>query len=296
MRLKEIEKILMNIDLEESGLRMRNHSHDTPDIDNINKFKTFLDKIEEIEIYQDEIESLRISSLYKTTSDTLEIKKTVANQIYSISKYLIDSATALKLVFNKLLPKSNEQSISIKLPEPSDFEALNKTMAILHKTISQIIVNDTIKGNTKINNWEHGSFWIELILGTQAAVGLVASVAWSAAVISKKFNENKVLEQTVRAMELKNDSLNDILEKQKIMTTSLIENEAQAILDKNFTNDDFEQLERLKSSIKTFATLIQDGAEIHPSLVAQEKVQNLFPSFKDLDMITSKIPQIEDKS
>jgi hypothetical protein len=296
MRLKEIEKILINIDLNASGLTIRNFDHSSPDIDNINKFKEFLEKIEEVEIYKKEIEFLKKSSLYKTTSDTLEMEKKVAHDILKTSKYLIDSASSLKLVFNKLLPESNEQSISIKLPEPADFEALNKTMTILHKSISQIIVNDTIKGSTKINNWEHGSFWIELILGTQAAVGLVASVAWSAAVISKKFNENKILEQTVRAMELKNDSLEDILEKQKIMTTSLIENEAQAILDNNFANNDFEQLERLKSSIKTFATLIQNGAEIHPSLIAQEKVQNLFPNFKDLDMITSKIAQIEDKS
>ena len=127
-------------------------------------------------------------------------------------------------------------------------------------------------------------------------VAIVSSVAWSAAVISKKFNENKVLEQTIRSMEIKNESLEDILESQKVITSQFIENEALAISDKHFTEHDNERNERIKNAIKTFAKLIQEGAEIHPSLIAPETVKNLFPDFKKLDNITSKIPQIEDKS
>ena len=265
-------------------------------LNNINNFKDFLEKIKIIEIYDEEVEYLYNSSLFSTTLDSINLEKAIASELFNKSNYLINSTSSLTVVFNKLLPKSSENSISIKLPEPSDFEELNKLMSTIQKAISQVIVNDTIKGSTKINNWEYGSFWIELILDSQAAVTLIASIAWSAAVISKKINENKILEQTVRAMKLKGDSLDDILEKQKLMTVLLIENEAKAIHNKNFKADDYDKLERLKSSIKTFSTLIQNGAEVHSSLIAPEKIQNLFPNFKEIDLISSNNPTIENKS
>jgi len=97
-------------------------------------------------------------------------------------------------------------------------------------------------------------------------------------------------------MEIKNESLEDILNTQKELTNQLLENEAQSVLDEHFDdNNDNEQLERLKLTIKTFATLIQNGAEIHPSIMAPEKVQNLFPNYKNMDMLTTRIKQIEDK-
>lgn len=295
MRLKEIERLLQNINFNEVRIGMENRQLSKPDLTNIIAFKKFIEIIENIEVYEDEIKFLKHSSIYTTTHNALELSKKEAYQISNTSNYLINSTQSLKQVFKKLLPNSDEQSISVKLPEPSDFKELNKTMVTFQKTIAQVIVNDEINGVTKINNWEFGSFWIEIILGTQAAVALISSIAWSAAVISKKFNENKILEQTVRSMEIKNDSLTDILESQKKMTSKFIENEAQSVLDNHFTKKEPEQFERLKSAIKTFAKLIQDGAEIHPSLVAPEKVQNLFPNYKKLDSITTQIKQIEDK-
>lgn len=296
MRLKEIENYLQQVDFKKVRLNIGELGYGERTLSNINAFKKFLNIMKKVDIYDDEINLLLESDLYTTTSDNLSTEDTKAIKIYNTAKYLVDSATSLNIVFKKLLPQSNEQSISIKLPKPSDFEALNKTMATVQKSISQIISNETIKGTTNINYWEFGSFWIELILGTQAAVGLIASSVWSAAVISKKFKENKLFEQQARSMEIKNESLEDILNTQKELTNQLLENEAQNVLDKHFNNNnDNEQLERLKLTIKTFATLIQNGAEIHPSIMAPEKVQNLFPNYKNIDMLTTQIKQVEDK-
>ena len=296
MRLKEIESYLQQVDFQKVRLSVGKLRISDRELSNINAFKEFLNIIKKVDIYDDEINLLLESDLYSTTKDNLFTEDSRALNIYNTAKYLVDSTSSLNIVFKKLLPQSNEQSISIKLPEPSDFEALNKTMVTVQKSISQIISNDKIKGTTNINHWEFGSFWIELILGTEAAVALIASSVWAAAVISKKFSENKLFEQQARAMEIKNESLEDILETQKELTNQLLANEAQSVLDEHFDNNkDNEQLERLKLSIKTFATLIQNGAEIHPSIMAPEKVQNLFPNYKNIDMLTSRIKQIEDK-
>lgn len=296
MRLKEIERVLSKVDFETVQLLLDNSQSSGTYLKNINQFKGFIEAIEQISIYDDEINKLRQSALYQTSQDIVETDYQTSVELYRLAKYLTDSSLSLLLVFKKVLPTSNQNSICIKLPEPSNFEDLVKTMSTLQKSISQVVVHKEIEGSVNINNWEFGSFWIDLFLGTQAAVALVSSIAWSAAVISKKFNENKILEMSIRAMDIKNESLEDILSSQKQMTHQLIENETNLVLKKHFTDNDPEHYKRVEFTIKSFAKLIQEGAEVHPSLLAPEQVKNLFPDFTKKAVITSQIKRIEDLS
>lgn len=296
MRFKEIEKLLSIVDFNHVTLDIDNTGTSSPRLKNIKAFKLFIEIVGKTSIYDDEIDILKQSMLYQTSQDSLVVTNDVGVDIYRRSKYLVDSSSALSLVFSKLLPPSSPESIIVKLPEPSDFEALVKTMSVLQTSISQVIVHKEIDGSIKINSWEFGSFWLDLFLGTSAAVSVVSSIAWSAAVISKKFNEDKILEATVRAMEIKNESLEDILESQKALTRQLIDNETKSVIDEHFTESDPEHSKRVEFSIKTLAKLIQEGAQVHPSLLAPEEVSNLFPNYKKLDSITSKIKQLEDLS
>jgi hypothetical protein len=42
--------------------------------------------------------------------------------------------------------------------------------------------------------------------------------------------------------------------------------------------------------------LIEKGAEVHPALMAPENVKNLYPDFKKLGSVESKIKQIAEKT
>ncbi len=296
MRLKEIEKILSGVDFQSVPLSIEHVGTSLSTLKNLIRFKELLVVVEQVNIYEDEINRLEQSEIYQTSHDNIQISRSTAIELYNLAKYITDSASSLLLVFKKLLPASNQDSISVKLPEPANFEELVKTMSILQKSISQVVVHKDIEGSVNINNWEFGSFWLELLLGTQAAVAVVSTIAWSAAVISKKFNENIILEKTIRAMEIKNESMEDILKSQKVMTNQLIEAETNSVIQKHFTDSDPEHYKRVEFTIKTFAKLIQEGAEVHPSLLAPEKVKNLFPNYKNINAITSQIKQIEDLS
>lgn len=290
MRLREIEQILSTIDFDDARLKV-DYTSDT--LSNLNSFKSFLRTIAPLSIYESKLNQLSQSALYETTQDSFRTAHSTAQEIYVVASYLINSASSLSLVFKELLPTPNPESIHVKFPEPSDFESLIKNMSTLQKSLSQVVVHKDIDGYVKVNNWEHGSFWIELILGTQAAVAVVSSIAWAAAVVSKKYNESKILERSIRAMDIKNESLEDILEKQKEMTRLLVEAESNQVIAKHYTDKDPEHLKRIEASIKTFAKLIQDGAEVHPALMAPEQVQNLFPDYKKIGSISSQIKRLE---
>lgn len=290
MRLKEIQLVLSRVNSQEQGLTF-DYSNNT--LGNLNKFKGLLSIIEFVPIYEGVIARMRESELFQTTQNYLSIEREKGLHIYHTASYITDSASSLSRVLGELLPESEESSINVKLPEPNDFEDLIKTMATVQKSLSQVVVHKDIDGSVRINNWEHGSFWVELILGTTAAVSTVSSVIWAAAVISKKLSENEVLEKTVRSLEIKNESLEDILNRQKELTRLLVEAETNQVIDKHYSEKDPEQIKRVESSIKTFAKLIKEGAEVHPTLMAPEEVKNLFPNYKKIDLIESQIKRLE---
>lgn len=292
MRLKEVESKLRNAS-NINGLLGLKTMNDGYKIDNLNGLKELIPHIENIPAYKNEIEEIKSSSIYRTTQDSLILNQEDALNLYNLSKHIAFSRSSLLLVFSNLLPPSEDNSISIKLPEPSDYESLIKTMSVFQKSMTPLVIHEDIGGCMKIKNWETGSFWIELVLGTPLAIAVISSLAWSAAVVSKKMTEGKLLEQQVRSLAIKNDSLEDILESQKKMTKTLTENEANSILTSHYKDHSPEHFERVRSTIKTFAQLIQDGAEINPSLVAPENVQNLFPDYKNIGLIESKIARLE---
>lgn len=295
MRLREVKFILESIDIKNSFLSFQSAAPRSGyNAKNIINFKKFINVSEILPFFQSEIKLLKKSNLYSTTQDALHLSEDETNSIRLYSSYIVNAAEALCRVLSSIIPESRDNSIYIKLPCPKDFLSLISFQVDFEKSINQVITNDKINGNLKINSWESGSFWIELALGSQAAVALIAGIAWSAAVISKKIKEGKILEQQVLSLEIKNESLQDILEKQKMVTDLLIQQEVRHLQVSHFDSDeDNEQFERLKMATKTFAELIQRGAEVHPALNAPEQAQNLFPNYKNIETLASQIKLLE---
>ena len=221
----------------------------------------------------------------------MRIQQGEASQIEANLILLKTLSENFSTVLLKTVPEEDLDSINIKLPEVNDFDELSKVSREIHLGLTQIIFNDEIKGQTKIVSVENGSIWLNVLVGS-TAVGVIASLVWSSAVIYKKIQEGKLLEQQVRGLKVKNDSLEDILKAQKAETELMISAEAQHIDSEHFKEKAPENIERIKNSITTFADLIGRGAEIHPALVAPESVSNLFPDPTKLVNLESKIKKL----
>jgi len=282
MRLREIKYILsLTGVLKDSSLSF---DWQTNKIGNLNDFKEFLNIVEILPFFHEHIELIKQTDIFSTSLNEIKVTESEYKKIHLSAMYLVQAADALSQVLSSILPEQKDNVISIKLPSSNDLPHIIKWLSDFEKSINQIITNKKIKGQLHINSWESGSFWVELVLGSQAAVSLVAGLAWSAAVISKKFKEGKLLEQHIKSLEIKNESMRDFLEKQKIATDLLIEQEVRHLQIEHFGSDeDNEQFERLKLAAKTFAELIQKGAEVHPALSAPEQVQNAFPNYKNIE-------------
>ncbi len=294
MRLREIHEVLRKIDAPSMGIR-EEHGASGTTLKNLIAFKSLILTLEPLDLFDREIGLLQQSVLYHSAQDEIHLPRITAKDVMLIANYLVSASEALGRTLERMIGVASENTISVKMPDPKDFNIMVRNLGVLQKAIEQVVVNDDIKGQVKISRWEEGSFWLELLLATPAAVLLIGSIAWSAAVVFKKIKEGEMFEQHARSLALKGDSLEDLLTKQKEMTALLVEHEATALRSKHFAScNDPEISERLKHAIKTFAELIREGAQIHPALNAPENVQNLFPNFNQLDTISSSTKMISD--
>ncbi len=92
MRFREIEYILRRADLENSRLLYEQ----TNRIKNIHKFKVLIPVLKAIPIYQEEIESIESSALYKTSSDYLDIENSIISHKCTIPQIEYMEATRLE--------------------------------------------------------------------------------------------------------------------------------------------------------------------------------------------------------
>jgi predicted DNA binding protein len=296
MRFRELNMIMEEVvqDLKINVKEVPNNSGIRNISDHV---KTILaiQKIEETGLFSETIDKIKtISSIYNDRTSSINVSVSEANRFNQLIAILEEKCATIIEVFENTYKKHNETVLNIKLPEYHSLKELSEFTSKLDKAISQIIHEEKINGKITLCSLESGSMWINIDVNTVQAVTVIGMVVWSAMVIRKKKIEGDLVKKTSESAKIGNEALQllkDHLEKELNL---LCEVEAKQILsDNGIENTSPEYLERLKYSIKMIADLIREGAEIHHSLMAPEKVNNLFPDFNKIDIIESKIQKIE---
>jgi hypothetical protein len=296
MKIKELKQQLatitsiLNVAYEEPN---PGSQKTTSKFSKLNQFRKAINQLEETGLFKAEIQAIRNSAIFTTAKDSLSLNLNEGRQLKNQVDEIVKLVTALSTTISEIGGEVNPDSVSIKLPPVNDFDDLSKVSADFHKIINQAIVNDQINGQVRIDNVENGSIWLDVYLGSTAAVSLVGGLAWAAAVIYKKIQEGKLITEHVKSLKIKNESLKEIQEKQKDALSLMIDAEAKNLYNENFDGDNNEQIERLKNSIRLLSNLIEQGAEVHPALNQPENVKNLFPKMNQLQSVESKIKKLE---
>lgn len=248
-------------------------------------------------LFQTDINELKLTSFYKNPYDAINVSQQEYSKINGAFNRLKQSVNRLNDVISKALENKelNEKMVSIKIKELGDISDLIGLLEKLRKVIQLPISEYSQGGEIQILDFDSGSFWIDIMLPTSSAVILLGSIAWAGAVIFKKYQESFAFKNYADGLRIQKEHLEILKEAAKAKIELDIEAEAKMIQNEYFTPEDAEQLNRLKLSIKEYSKLIEKGVEIQPSLAAPENIANLFPNFKVLNLIESKIKHLEDK-
>ncbi len=261
-------------------------------ISGINTTRNGLLLLQDNDILKDNVEALLSNSIFSQTNDEVVISKNDGISILgslSLFKLRLESILAL---LNRTIKPQPPESINIKLPpNVKDFNDLANVSNLLHTAITQVIYLPEISGEEKILSVENGSIWFNVFVGA-GAVTVITGLVWSAAVVYKKVLEARLMEEQLRSLKIKNSTSEDIQKALKEELDMVIQAEANFVASENFKENEPENIERIKNSIKIFSELIQKGAEIHPAIVAPEEVKNLFPNYKNILGLESKIKKL----
>lgn len=227
--------------------------------------------------------------------DRLGLSRESRDQLRNFTNALYSQLAGLFAVLRDALPPSSEESIRFKLPVSEDPDTVIKDVSAVFRALRHVVLDPEIGGELRIKGWENGSLWLDIWLGASSVVAFVGSIAWSAAVIRRKWAEGQIMIEKAREIGAEADVVEHLSEALKKSIDVVIETEAQNVLSrhgKGKTGQEF--LERLKLTIKEFYELMARGAEIQPSLMEPTKASELFPDFTKLNTISSKVLGIED--
>jgi len=291
MRLSEIYSYINMLDVSTTTIRYVNNTT----LSNINNFKKLLEEIEvyNLDFYKDEVKLLKSSKLYSSTLDVFNFNDpSVQSEVYNNARYISDSIKSLQIVLRRIVPASTETDFLIKFPKPNSFEVLLHDMGEIQKHISVIVFDGSIDSTMEIHNWEYGSYWINLTLGSLLAVQILGSVTWSAAYISTQINKQKEQELYLRQMEARTEMIEEMQKTHKEYLNRLIDKEVKHISKEHFDNEDNQRDKKIKNTVKLFADIILRGGEFQPSLISSQDIKDSYPDFNLIETIESKVKQL----
>jgi hypothetical protein len=302
MRLREINFIIKesikNMTLKIVGTsRSADRFTEIKSINNITKYRQSIKKLKEVKLFNTIIESIEQTIAYKEIGDQVNVKTDDAKSFLDFNTILLNDCRRTIILIENAIEQQNEDSISIKLPQTDDLESISKYLHTISSLSSKILHNDRIKGEIKLLNFDTGTLWIDIALGSYVAYKLIASIAWTATVIKNKKLDIKIKEEEAKSLGLKNDNLTNLVKANKELIDLFIERETKEI-DNHFFNKDSNvenSQKRIKEALKDITELIEKGAEIHPSLLAPEKKKELFPNYKDKGLLSSFQKLLENK-
>ena len=214
----------------------------------------------------------------------------IKTEINNVQLLISSSLNALKTVS----PEDQPDSISIRFPNyVKSFSDVANVSEQFETLLSQIIYHQDISNSTiEITSVENGSMWFTALVG-RVAMRIIGDVAWAACVIRKKKAEGDMAIEHVRQFKGVSDAVEILKTGLEESMKELLELEAKHIANAYYTDSHNEDVERVKNSIKMLTELIYQGAEIRPAISAQEEVKNLYPEYKNILGIVSKVKEIE---
>lgn len=296
MRLRTILNTLEDIIPElEIIYTQRNSNPRTYQLTNTLELQDVINTLDELNLIPEYLEKLKEQSFYNYNSNNLIIQGAEFNILQKEIPILKKICEGMVTAIENAIAEDNPDLVSVKIPPPQNFEELEETANKLNKIFGQTLLNDQINGHIKITNFDTGTYWIDFMVGGATVVNVVAGIAWSAAVVYKKLQEGRLIQEQVQAMKISNTAFKEILEKSTESVNEIAEREANFVYKSFFKGKDPEQVARIKMALKELADLYSKGAEVYPSIEAAEKVIAQFPDFNKLENIATKIKKIEAK-
>lgn len=279
MRLREIRSLLgkysAEITFTDSSL-----SNGTIQVTGLEKTINTINKLSVLGFLDPDIKRLKkYPTIYsaKSPDDVMILNSKDYESIRKIVLTAKEKIEGFQTLIDNSVPKNEKDVVSIKLPQYEDLDDLSHFFKSLNLALKSGLLNDSIKGSFKFQNFDTGSMWIDVVIGS-AVIQFFGKIIETAQNIQQKSIETQIMKQNLKNLKLQGDALEQIKVALDLQINTVVDAEI-----KNLTGEtqfDPEALGELKLSVKTFAQLLHEGTQFHPQLNAPAEVVNSFPDIQ----------------
>ncbi|PNV83459.1 MAG: hypothetical protein C0627_05005 [Sulfurimonas sp.] len=302
MRLRDIQnRINENIDNLIVGKKPINQDNQNLKIDGLGKFKISFKKIEFIKIFEKDIKQLReTEAVFLTSEDSISLPTNEANAfVVRLNNFKI-KLTTFNEGISSIIPAQSENSISIKLPKINNLKELVDTSSKLDKIFNQLLVNYYESSEAKLQNFDTGSEWYEILFTSATGLWLFTKVIHAVILMQREHIKNKDLQENVKLKSITNNAYENLLSQMQELSKKEIDaikdeqiNEIMIKLGTTQKNDN-EYYNRVKFAIDETSKLIDKGMEFFPSSTATQEVKDTLPDFtKDLENMLPELKKLK---
>lgn len=285
MRLRDIQLVLTN-NLDFLTLNKVGDESNRIIIEGTKDLTRALHNIIELNLFEDEINSLFNDFNFSFIDDRVNLDKNNYNKIYNILNRLIDKVQLLIEAIEEVLPPQSENSISIKLPEYTDLSKSIGFMVWFDKSLNQILIGD-YKSGIKLQNFDTGSNWFELILDNKESIPFVGSlISKCYQFLKKDYGESILFKKKLEKLDIEIEARKAVLESlnQNVKTEAAFL-ATQQMNDFNLDTTNNEYHTHLTHTIQTMAGYLIDGADVKAALEAPKDIKEIFPSPEEYKLL-----------
>ncbi|NOQ31972.1 MAG: hypothetical protein GQ570_12710 [Helicobacteraceae bacterium] len=304
MRLRDIQnRINENINNLIVGKKSITKDNQNLKIDGLSQFKISFIKIEDIKIFEKDIKELReTEAIFLTNESSISLPTNEANTFVARLNSFKIKLTTFGEGISSIIPIQSENSISIKLPKINDLKELVDTSMKLDTIFNQLLVNDYETSEAKLQNFDTGSEWYEILFTSATGLWLFTKVIHAVILLQREYIKNKDMQENVRLESITNHAYETILSQMQELAKQEINNikdeQAEEILSKVGTtkkeNNDY--FNRVKHVIDETSKLIDKGMVFFPSSTATQEVKDTLPDFtKDLENMLPELKKLKNE-
>ncbi|MHB8075794.1 hypothetical protein [Desulfosporosinus fructosivorans] len=257
-------------------------------------------KLEHLNFIATDCENIKALDVFNARTITILIDSNDYSQLRVNLDRIMLKVEALISAIDQVIPSQNVFSVSIKLPPVTTLSKLSEVTKDISNALEQTLLHPKIEGRVELQNFDSGSNWFEIILGSAPAMIFLGKLVWSALEINKKMIENSTMKQRLESLKIKNDALRTLEETLSVLATTMEQelsdkcqdNALKIIEESDLPITDNEYISKVAHSIKIIAQLIYDGAEFLQPTITQSDSSQLFPDFQNLNLPESPVMQL----
>jgi hypothetical protein len=261
----------------------------------VDEFREMLDAahaIRETGMFHTEIDTILATDVivrhaevgFVVTGETINRVNGALNQLRSRGTILLQALDA------NLEPES-DAAVAIRIPDASDLDAVADQLKEVKTALQQLVLNEHIGGDVRLTAFDRGSLWLEVLLGSIAAVKLLGMVLRMIGDTRVKETEIATRWEGFRTMKIKNDALTSIKDALAEELNEFKADRLRVLADSaGIPQTEHETRERVRFAATLLTDLISRGAEFVPSGTAPQDVQEEFPLPAHLTSLLKELP------